>query len=75
MTKYYHSIVKRVYDANPDMLGVKLGRICISLDIPIQDVAEFMHVSPATVQAWFFGTVGVSAAHAKQVEDVIKKLS
>lgn len=75
MIKYSHSVVKRVYDANPDMLGVQLGRRCIALDIPINDVAEFMHVSPATVQAWFFGTVGVSAAHAQQISDILKKLS
>jgi len=75
MTKYPHSVVKRVYDANPDKLGVQLGKRCIALDIPVDDVAEFLNVSPMTVRAWFYGAVGVDADHAQQISDILKKLS
>ena len=42
MSNYPHSVIKRVYDADPGLLGVQLGRKCIALDIPVDDVAEFM---------------------------------
>jgi plasmid maintenance system antidote protein VapI len=75
MSNYPHSVIKRVYDADPGLLGVQLGRKCIALDIPVDDVAEFMHVSPVTVRSWFYGRAGVSAEHAQQISDILKKLS
>ena len=49
-TKGYTTLtVQAVYDANPFYLGVQLAKICIRLNIPVADVAEYLDVSRPTV--------------------------
>jgi hypothetical protein len=41
--------------ADNEHVGVQLGRICVSRDIPVQDVAEYLSVSRQAVYMWFLG--------------------
>lgn len=42
-------------EADKRKLGVRLGRICIEKDVPVQVVAKRMGVTRATVYNWFCG--------------------
>jgi hypothetical protein len=50
---------KRLIDDNraakATHIGVKLGRLCIKMDIPVTHVAEYCGVSRMTVYNWFKG--------------------
>ena len=68
-------MLQAINDANPFLIGVKLAKICVKLDIPVKDVAEYVGVSPQTIRNWFFGQTEVSARHADKIEALVKKLS
>ena len=72
---YTTLMVQAVYDANPFYLGVKLAKICIKLNIPVVDVAEYLNVSRPTVYSWFIGKRDVAPKYAEQVQKLIDKLS
>jgi hypothetical protein len=75
-TKGYTTLMlQAVDDANPFYLGVRLAKICIKLDIPVADVAEYLKVSKPTVYAWFLGKRDVAPRYAEQVQRLIDKLS
>lgn len=67
--------VQDIQDANPLMLGVKLGKACVAKEIPVTEVAEYLDVSRTTIYAWFMGRAHVSDKYAAKVEDLIQKLS
>jgi len=67
--------VQEVKEANQNLLGVKLGKICIERDIPVTDVAEFFGVSRVTIYSWFRGQVVVSGKHAEKMQKLITKLA
>lgn len=57
---YSQSLVLANKQASPKSLGVALGKLCISKDISVADVAGYFGVSRMTVYNWF---KGVSAPH------------
>jgi AcrR family transcriptional regulator len=72
----YSSLTARqIREADPELLGVKFGLLCLERDIPIADVADYLHVSPPTVYAWFRGETVVSEKHAGTVAELLKKLT
>lgn len=76
MAKGYSVLTtQEIEEANPNLLGVKLGRICVKRDIPVKDVAEFFGVSRVTVYAWFRGKMVVSGKHVQKVQELITKLA
>jgi hypothetical protein len=68
-------MLQEVKDANQNLLGVKLGLICVERDIPVTDVADFFGVSRVTVYAWFRGKAVVSGKHADKMQKLIAKLA
>jgi hypothetical protein len=72
---YTTLFVQAVNDATPFFLGVKLAKICIKLNIPVADVAEYLGVSRPTVYSWFLGKRDVAPKYAKQVQKLIDKLA
>lgn len=60
MNNYSVKVVELNTVANQDMLGVQLGRLCISNNISVITVANRMNVSKATVYKWFAGKVDIS---------------
>jgi len=76
MSKGYSTLMlQEVKDANQNLLGVKLGLICVERDIPVTDVADFFGVSRVTVYAWFRGKAVVSGKHADKMQKLIAKLA
>lgn len=76
MSKGYSTLtVREIQEANPTLLGVKLGRVCIKKDIPVSDVAEYFGVSRVTVYSWFRGQTVVSGKHADKMQKLIAKLA
>jgi hypothetical protein len=63
-----------IKSADPQLLGVQLGRVCISRDIPVSDVASFFGVSRMTVYSWFRGNTTVSGKHAEKMKKLVDKL-
>ena len=66
--------VNEIQNANPNLLGVKLGKVCLKNNIPVKDVAEFFGVTRMTVYNWFKGKVVVSGKHAERMLKLIYKL-
>jgi hypothetical protein len=71
---YSTLLVQKIYDANPCLLGVQLAKICVKLNIPVTDVAEYLDVTRPTVYSWFIGEREVANRHADRVEKLIEKL-
>ena len=61
--------------ADPKLLGVKLGRVCIKLCIPVSDVASTLGVSRQTVYNWFTGVNTPHNAVVGAVKDLIASFS
>lgn len=58
MTKAYgYSVVvaERLKSADPELLGVQLGLLCLANNIPAEQVARKLGVSKQTVYNWFEG--------------------
>jgi transcriptional regulator with XRE-family HTH domain len=52
---YSVRLVDRNDEADGDMPGVRLGRLCIARRVPAVEVASRFNVSRATVYNWFCG--------------------
>jgi hypothetical protein len=76
MSKGYASgFINEVKAADPSMMGVRLGLICINRDIPVTDVAKFFDVSRVTVYAWFRGKTNAPEKHLDKMKKLVDKLS
>jgi len=75
MAGYSRRTAWLIKQADPKLLGVKLGVICVDRDIPVADVAEWMGVSRMTVYAWFRGRFVVSKTHEQKVKELIVRLT
>lgn len=75
MTVGYSVITaNEIRNANPNLLGVQLGKVCLKNDIPVKDVAEFFGVTRMTVYNWFKGRVVVSGKYVERMNKLIEKL-
>jgi hypothetical protein len=52
---YSAKIVRLNAEADPERLGVSLGRLCISRQIPVTQVCLDLDVCKAAVYQWFSG--------------------
>lgn len=57
--------------ANPKLLGVRLGRVCIKHNIPVADVASMLGVSRQTIYNWFSGERNPQNSVVESVEDLL----
>lgn len=71
---YSSRIIETNKHASVTHPGVMLGRVCISQEIPVSDVAEFFDVSRMTVYKWFKGQEMPRKKQIEKIEDVLKKL-
>lgn len=76
MARGYSSLfIQDVKNANPQLLGVKLAKLCIKNDIPVITIANHFKVSRVSVYAWFRGTRHVGDRHLDRMNRLIEKLS
>jgi hypothetical protein len=71
---YSARIIAANHRQDDSSLGVKLGRVCIALDIPVTVVAEKMGVSKQTIYNWFMGAYAPHASCKATVEALILDL-
>jgi len=55
MRSYGDKFLLELRDADPNRLGVQLGRICVDANLPAVHVSRVLEVSKTTVYAWFRG--------------------
>jgi DNA-binding phage protein len=61
--------------ANPRLVGVRLGKVCIKRNIPVSAVARELGVSRQTVYNWFVGESNPQNLIVDAVEQLIELLS
>lgn len=52
---YTSKIIRANADADPTLLGVQLGKLCIFKQIAVATVAQDLNVTKSTVYRWFVG--------------------
>jgi hypothetical protein len=57
---YTTKIIRRNADADPTLLGVQLGRLCIYRHVSVNQVVADLGVTKAAVYSWFSGQRDVS---------------
>lgn len=55
MRGYSIRVAEAIKEANGNLLGVQLGRVCLAQDIPVSTAAKVLGVSRQTVYQWFLG--------------------
>lgn len=64
---YSEKFLKELMVADPNSLGVRLGRLCVDANLPAAYVAIALECSRMTIYSWFRGR-GVSEKKHKLVE-------
>lgn len=72
---YSYSMVRKIRDADPALIGVKLGALCIERDIPVAQVAADLGVSRVTVYTWFTGQFHPKPEMAARIERLLMTYS
>lgn len=67
-------LANQIKAADPKLLGVQLGKVCVDKDIPVTDVSDFFKVSRMTVYSWFRGETQVSSKHTDKMQKLIARL-
>jgi predicted DNA-binding transcriptional regulator AlpA len=70
---YTIQLQQAVWKADPESLGVQLGRYCIDHAIPVADVAALFGVSRMTIYNWFTGANAPSKESAPHIQQWIGK--
>jgi len=52
---YSTNIIQRNNEADPEHIGVRLGKMCISRGVPVSTLADGFGVSRQTIYNWFCG--------------------
>ena len=59
-------------EAPIENIGVKLGRVCIENDIPVQELSKYFGVSRFNMYAWFYGDWNPHKKHHDKVQRIIE---
>lgn len=71
---YFISTRKRIEQADQSHIGVKLGLLCIQLDVPVMKVANRFGVTRQTVYSWFLGKRLPTPKAAQKIAEYIAEL-
>lgn len=74
-TGYHKKVYDQVTSSNSDSLGVRLGKLCVTKNIPVTDVASFFGVSRQAVYLWFKGKCRPHKSLHERIEKLVEKLS
>jgi hypothetical protein len=75
MQGYTIRIAKGIKEADGNLMGVKLGRVCLAQDIPVAAVAETFGVTRQTVYYWFLGRSEPRGPACEAIEAYIANLA
>lgn len=76
MTKngYTQRIVAEINKADPTLVGVVLGKLCLAKGYSVIEVAEVLGVSRQTVYNWMIGRNKPRPRYEQKLRDLIAKL-
>ena len=69
---YSYALVTAINAADPKLLGVRLGRVCVKQNISVTQVAKDLGVSRQTVYWWFTGVFKPQLRFADKVLQMIE---
>jgi hypothetical protein len=72
---YHKATFDAVTKSDSDSLGVQLGKLCVTKNIPVTDVAAFFNVSRQAVYLWFKGKCRPKKELQEKIEKLVEKLS
>lgn len=55
-------------------LGIRLGRLCIKHEVPVNAVAKNLGVSRSTIYNWFWGVTSPHVRHTDAIVTLMHKL-
>lgn len=70
---YSSRIVEKNKGASKSSPGVMLGRVCITQEIPVSEVAKYFGVSRMTIYKWFKGLELPRQKHTEKIEALLKR--
>ena len=70
---YSHNLVKLVEQADQNLIGVQLGRMCIENDISVRTLADKLNVSRMTIYHWFAGRFIPRQEYVTQIERLLEE--
>jgi hypothetical protein len=68
---YTVRMIERIRSADPMHPGVKLGRLCVTHNIPVRKVSGDLGVSRPTVYGWFTGKQYPNTKYMERVKDLL----
>lgn len=71
---YSARVIKANVFQDDSLLGVKLGRLCIALDIPVSAIAKDAGVSKQTVYNWFTGKCAPHPSLTAKIQELITQI-
>jgi hypothetical protein len=74
MSGYSIRMAEGIKGADGNLLGVKLGRVCLARDIPVSEAAREVGVTRQTVYHWFLGLSQPRGAACQAIEDYLTRL-
>ena len=75
MRVYSQRIQQGVQAADQTKIGVRLGRVCVAAQIPVQVVAKWMKVSRQGVYYWFLGSTDIADEKQDKAQEIISIVS
>lgn len=75
MHGYTIRIAEAINNADGDLVGVKLGQLCIKHDIAVTKVAKYLGVTRQTVYSWFTGKSQPQASYADAVVRLTQEIT
>lgn len=70
---YSYALVKAINAADPKLLGVRLGRVCVAKDVSVSTVAARCSVSRQTVYWWFTGVFKPKPKMAELITQILEE--
>ena len=75
MQGYTIRVAEAINNADGDLVGVQLGRLCIKHDIAVTKVAKYLGVTRQTVYSWFTGKSKPHPTCIGVVEQMVRELA
>lgn len=74
MRGYSIRVAEAIKEADGNLLGVRLGRVCLARDIPVSTVAEALGVTRQTIYHWFIGASEPRGQARGAIENYLTRL-
>jgi hypothetical protein len=70
---YSYALVKAIEAADPKLLGVRLGRVCVAKGVPVSTVATRCTVTRQTVYWWFTGVFKPKPSFTDMLTEILEE--